>query len=481
MKHKMGIVAYVTRGSPKLDAFVRRLEALLQQYKDAGDGKLDLRVIEAKDPKKAEEAEREGLTPLVLESSDRGHEAGNAQGYMGLVFRYGDEKDVIPLLSPDQANGLEFLISSKLCDLRDKVDEVKHRVGVLAAHDEMKLSEANLVAAKLGHPSMQQIITRNFPSYELVDVDLKNGDQAIDGSLEGLIITQPGKDLTDEELRRIDEFVMKGKSLAVFASAVNLKEHDATMTGTLNLHNLDKLLEGYGIEMHKDVVLDFGRSYRVPIITQAGLASVRFPQLLQVDDDARFTGAHQLLDTSAPPFFRMREVVLPFASSLTLHKEKQPDATELSVMARSSPHSIAETGDSIPLGVQSWHPNGSWRQVDVAARVEGRLRSAFPEGRSIDAIKRVPEGKTARVFVLASSQFTANPFARAGNGTPSPQFAGMTIGDDKTLLAIAGPYADLQHGASPLLAAILVTKNVLDWMTRDPGFSVLARRAPCHR
>ena len=51
-----------------------------------------------------------------------------------------------------------------------------------------------------------------------MSVDLKGGDIAVDENLDGLIITQPGKDLTEKELRRIDQFVMKGKSLAVIAS-----------------------------------------------------------------------------------------------------------------------------------------------------------------------------------------------------------------------------------------------------------------------
>ena len=81
---------------------------------------------------------------------------------------------------------------------------------------------------------MQTIITQNFPFYTFDDVDLKGGDAEIDDDLDGLIITQPGKDLTEKELRRIDQFVMKGKSLAVFASAVNMKANDATMNATLS-------------------------------------------------------------------------------------------------------------------------------------------------------------------------------------------------------------------------------------------------------
>ncbi|HEY1958021.1 MAG TPA: GldG family protein [Polyangiaceae bacterium] len=470
MKQKMTVDAYVTKGLPKLDAYVRDLRDLLEEYKNAGGGKFDYNLIEVKDDeKKKEEAEKEGLKPLQIQESDESDKAGIAQGYMGLVFKYGVEKDTIPVLSPDNNVGLEFWITNKIRELRDRGDGVKHKVGVLTGDDEMKLSEANLVPAQMGKPSMQDVISRNFPFYTFVDVDLKGGDAAIDDTLDGLIITQPGKDLTDKELRRIDEFVMKGKSLAVFASAVNLKEHDATMNATLSTHNLDKLLDGYGIEMHKDVVLDFGRSFRVTMVTQAGLGSVRFPQLLEVMDDSRFTGDSQLMDTAFPPFFRMEQVILPFCSSLTLHKDKQPSATDFGVVARSTPHSIDKTDDTVELGLQSWRPKGEWKQFNVAAHVEGRLKSAFPAGdkQGVDAAPEVPDGKSARIFVLASSQFTANPFARAGNGQSMQQFGGMPMGGDEKLLQIAGPYADLQRGASPLLYAIMATKNTLDWLTGD--------------
>ena len=395
---------------------------------------------------------------------------------MGLVFKYGVEKDVIPVLSPDNNQGLEFWITNKIRELRDKGDGIKHKVGILTGHDEMKLSEANLVPSQAGKPSMQEVISRNFPFYTFVDVDMKGGDTAIDDTLDGLLNHQPAKDIPEKALRRIDEFVMKGKSHAVFASAVNLKEHDATMNATLATRNLDKLLDGYGIELRKDVVLDFGRSFRVSMFTQGGVGSVRFPQLLEVVDDSRFSGDadKMLLDTSFPAFFRMEQVILPFCSSLLLHKDKQPNATDFSVVARSTPHSIRKTDDSVDLGLQSWRPKGEWQQFNVAARVEGKLKSAFAgagDNMGVTGPGEVPEGKAARVFVLSSAaQFTANPFARAGNGEENPQmrqFGMANMPGDEKLLQIAGPYADLQRGAVPLLYAIMATKNTLDWLTGD--------------
>ena len=346
LKQNMQVDAYVARGLPKLDAFVRDLRDLLQEYKDASGGHFDYRLIEAKDEDQKKEAKEAGIQEQQMgEASATEDEKGAVtQGYMGLVFKYGSEKDVIPSLSPDHSDGLEFWITNKLREIRDKADNNKHKVGVLTGHDEIKLTESNLVPGAGGPkgkgPSVQDIVANNFKFYEFVPVDLKGGESAIDENLDGLIITQPGKDLNEKELRRIDQFVMKGKSLAVIASSVNVKNSDATMNATLNAHGLDKLLDGYGVELRKDVVLDFSHAFTVLVPTESGIARLAFPQFLHITDDSRFTGNEALLDTGFPAFFRLEELMFPFVSSLVLHKDKQPDAKTMKVVARSSPYAF---------------------------------------------------------------------------------------------------------------------------------------------
>ena len=136
-------------GLPKLDAFVRDLRDLLQEYKDASGGHFDYRLIEAKSEDQKKEAKEAGLQEQRMgEASATDEEKGAiTQGYMGLVFKYGSEKDVIPGLSPDRSDGLEFWITNKLREIHDKADNLKHKVGVLSGHDEIKLTEANLVPA----------------------------------------------------------------------------------------------------------------------------------------------------------------------------------------------------------------------------------------------------------------------------------------------------------------------------------------------
>jgi hypothetical protein len=242
-----------------------------------------------------------------------------------------------------------------------------------------------------------------------------------------------------------------------------VKENDATMNAQLNTHGLEKLLDGYGITMNKDVVLDFGRSFHLTMLTQGGIATKPFPDMLDVQDDTRFTGNEMLLDTAFPGFFRLPELVIPLASSLVTHSEKQPEA-KLSIIARSTPRSIVETGDTVDLSPwKKWAAKGASAQYGLAAQLEGTLHTAFPSGDKMGIDSPDKSAKTARVFIISSSQFTANPFARAGNGTEMKQFGmNMPMGQDKDLEQLAGPYAQ-----QALTQTILCFKNTLDWLSGD--------------
>jgi ABC-type uncharacterized transport system involved in gliding motility auxiliary subunit len=468
MKGEMTVDAYVTKGLPKLDAFVRDLRDLLQQYQDSSGGHFRYTIIEAKDEDLKKKAKEAGLQEFQFgEGSDTEDKAEFAKGYMGLVLKYGSESDTIKALSPDQTTGLEFWITNKIREVRDRADDTKHKIGVLTGHDEMKFSESNLLPSNAGQkPNLQGIISQYFPFYQFVDVDLKGGDADIDEGLDGVIITQPAKDLTEKELRRIDQFVMKGKSLAVIASAVNLKAGDASMNATLSTHGLEKLLDGYGLEMRKDVLLEFGRPFRVNVYTQGGPATARFPPLLDVRDDFRFTGEEQLLDTSFAAFFRIQQIPFPFASSVVIHRDKQPNVAndKFKVIARTTPRTVREQGDTVELKpLRQWRPKGEFSQYNIAASIEGKLKSAFPTGDKMGVEAPAESTNTARVLVISSAQFFANPFARAGNGPDMPmQGMPMGMGGDEMLQQLAMPYAQ-----QVLTNTILVFKNLLDWVSGD--------------
>ncbi len=470
LKQPLQVDAYVTRGLAQLDAFTRDLTDLLKEYERAGKGKLKFTLIEATTDEQKEAAKEAGLQPMMLgEASATGEDqASIKEGYMGLVLKYGSEKAPVPL-PPSRSEGLEFWITNKIREVRDKADDVKHKVGVITGKDELKLSDTNLVPRQgqgKGAPSMQSIMNQAFPFYTIEEVDLKNGDDEIDKDFAGLIMTQPRKDFTDKELRRIDQFLMRGgKALAVFASAVTFKPQDPTMSATLDLHGIDKLLAGYGINMKKDAVLDHGGQMRLLIPTQAGMASVRHPGIAHVVNDPRFDENEKLLDTTFAGFFRMEEMEVPFPSSIELLKDKQPADVKLYPVARTTPATSVETSGTVDMKLRpEWKPKPPYEQKIIAAVAEGKLKSAYAGGdkQGVEAPDKAPND--SRVLVVASGQFLTNPFAYAGNGPDlGGQFAMFGgVGGDQTLMAIAGPYAQRY-----LTNTILALKNTLDWMSGD--------------
>ncbi|HYO98165.1 MAG TPA: GldG family protein [Polyangiaceae bacterium] len=473
LKSPVQVDAYVKRGLPQLDAFVRDLTDLLKEYERAGGGKFKFTVIEPNTDELREQAKEAGLQeqPFGEVSATGDDQASIAQGYLGLVFKYGSEKAVIPQLAPGQTDGLEFWITNKIREIRDKADNLKHRIGVVTGKDELKLSDTNLVPKQGrggGSPSLQSIIEQAFPFYKIEEVDLKDGANAIDKALAGLIITQPQKDYTEKELRRIDEFLMQGgKSLVVYASAVTLKPNDASMRASLSTHGLDKLLTGYGIQMNPDAVFDFGAQFRIGVMSpQTGRVTwVRHPGIAHVTNDARFSEEEKPLDTGFAPFFRMEEVIFPFPSSLTLQSNKQPADVKVYAVARTTPATSVDKSESIDMKLRDeWRPKPPQSQRVIAAVAEGKLKSAFA-GSPSEEVKLAGEraAQASRVLVISSSLFLTNPFAYAGNG---PELGGQfqmfgAVGGDPQLQQIGQFYT--KH----LTSTILSFKNTLDWMAGD--------------
>jgi ABC-type uncharacterized transport system involved in gliding motility auxiliary subunit len=473
LKTPVQVDAYVKTGLPQLDAFVRDLTDLLKEYERAGKGKFKFTLIEPNTDELRQQAKEAGLQeqPFGEVSATGDDQASIAQGYLGLVFKYGSEKAVIPQLFPNQTDGLEFWVTNKIREIRDKADDIKHRIGVVTNKDELKLTDTNLVPKQGrggGSPSLQGILEQAFPFYKLEELDLKDGATEIDKDLRGIIITQPQKDYTEKELRRIDEFLLRGgKSLVVYASAVTMKAQDASMRATLSTHGLEKLLTGYGIQMNKDAVLDFGAQFRIGVMSpQTGQVTwVRHPGIAHVANDPRFSEEEKPLDTSFAGFFRMEEVIMPFPSSLTLLKNKQPADVKIYPVARTTPATSVDKSESIDMKLRDqWRPKPPQEQRVIAAVAEGKLKSAFADSPS-EEIKPPADRATppSRVLVVSSSGFLTNPFAYSGNG---PELGGQfqmfgAVGGDPQLLQIAQFYT--KH----LTSTILSFKNTLDWMSGD--------------
>jgi hypothetical protein len=467
LRGRVEVTVWASTALPEVAAFAKGLDHLFAGYERLAPGKVVHRVIEPKTDADLAEAKADGILP---KKNARGE-----SGYLGITFKYKSEKEVIPILEPSAPRAVAYWTAQKILEVEARADNLLHRIGVLAGMDEIKLSEPNLVAGSGGRgPTLEGIFHQALPYYTLEPVYLRNGDAEVDRGLAGLIITQPGKDLSEKELRRIDQFLMLGdKTVAIFASAVNVGAGDANMTASLNAHGLDQLTGGYGIEMNKDAIMDWSRPATLHVMSEGKQLTMGYPFTVLADQDA--------LDTAFPAFLRMEEVVFPFPSTLVPHPAKQPK-TKMKIVARTSSRSSSLSGSAIGMrpGRVGVTPTDEVAERAIAVAIEpgcyngteecgaddpcnaGILRSAFASRPEAGGAPAESKGKS-RLFVVSSSQFLANPYARAGNGNAS-------AGSDKELLMISQPYAQAY-----LTETILAFKYTLDWMTSGDDLLACAR------
>ncbi len=448
-KTPIDVRVYATGGSPKREASIKELRALLREYERAGAGKLRVTFVDPITDDAKREAKEAGLQEVALADADDPESSATiTRGFFGIAFLSGSERESIPVMNVEQTKGMAFWITNKLREIKARVEGTSQRVGVITGKREIAISEANLVVqpGRPG-PTLKGIINQALPFYSFVDVDLRGGQEDVPADLSALLITQPGEAFTEAELRKIDAFLMRGdKGLCVIAGAVNVAAGDTSMTARLDTHGLERLLEGYGVTLKRDVVLDWESSLGVPFMTQDGKSmTIRFPALVRVSSgvgDAGDAGAGVgALDARFIPFFRLDDLMFPFPSSLVPHPEQQPGAT-MRVVARSSPQSTSVEADEIPLGpTAELKATGEQASKVLAVGLEGTIKSAFGAG----------QAKGARLLVIASPQFLANPFARAAGEV-----------NDGAVGAMSPPYAQRY-----LTTMILAFKNTLDWAINE--------------
>jgi len=443
----------VTPLNQQVKDFAHSLDRLLGNWAERAQGKLDYQRIDIQTESDGAKAHEYGLQESNLTAANAdGVVSLGGTGYLGLALEYGGERAVIPVLDPTAAGGLEFWIANKIREVVAKADDRSITIGLATSEGGVNPRAPELTAAQSGAANLVTIFSQNLPFYKFVDAPLS---AEIDDAVRVLLLTQPGHALTGPERKVVDAFLMRGdRTLVVVASAVNLTAGDATLTARVDAMGIDALLLPYGIELESELVVDQAAALQLPTMNQAGDLTQFKPQgVLLLRHDAAATDAAQPLDASFAPFFQMPELAYPFASGLAAHPERQTGMRFRNV-AQSSAQARGVRGPSLDLSPSAATLVGeaAGRRV-LAIAAEGTLKSAFGT-----------RSASARLLVLASSQFLANPLARAGNPIRSPdslQVQDANAGD-RTLQMLSGAYAQ-RH----LTSTIVALKNVLDWSSAD--------------
>ncbi len=194
------------------------------------------------------------------------------KGAIGLVMQYGDKSLAIPLLQVIRIPiiGTQYRLA-ELEELEEALDknieqliDINEDIGYLADHGTLSLTgpPPNAPGRQPNQESASNFRSLVSQNYTIKNVALKLDN--IPESLKSLIIARPTEKFSDYELFQIDQFLMKGKSLALIPDRFN----EITPSGQQGMSfgqqpvyipvdtGLEKLLEHYGIRIQQSYVLD---------------------------------------------------------------------------------------------------------------------------------------------------------------------------------------------------------------------------------
>lgn len=293
---------------------------------------------------------------------------GAGTGAIGLVLEYGEKFSLLPVKMTRDFFGRNMITG--LEDLSEQIEESlkslvskSQEIGYITGHGEVEASEAN----QYGQPSESALAKLISDRYTLKEIKLS--EEEIPQKYASVIINGPKTSFTDEELYKIDQYVLKGGNLLVFLDPFEEKQANPYSQPTYTPINtgLEKNLEKWGVSVGKKYVYDlncFSQSDR-----QYGKMNFYIAPMMQKNT----------LDQKSPITKNLGYVIFFQNAPLDISAAKDNSNAKVTVLAKSSKESWTVDSNISPdprfISVPS--DKSTMASENLAVLVEGKFSSAF--------------------------------------------------------------------------------------------------------
>ncbi|MCK6446599.1 MAG: Gldg family protein [Planctomycetes bacterium] len=362
---------------PKLEGlrgYYERVRELLQQYVARSGGKLTLELLDPEPFSELEDrAVAAGLEGLPLPGS-------SDNVYFGLSGTGStDEEQAIPFFDPSKESTLEYDLTKLVYSLANPKTLTIGLCSSLPIDGAMP----NPFMRPQDMPEPWMIVEFLRQQYDVKNVPTNS--KQIDQDIDLLLVVHP-KNLPETAQYAIDQFVLRGGRAMVFVDP--WCEVDEPMNDPSNpmarytesrSSSLDRLFATWGVELAKDkVVGDADKALRVTFPSSTGKMDTA-PFLVWLGLDR---------DDFSPDEILTRDLKLMQLRSAGALTKKADASTEFTPLVESTTNSMQIPVSSIqfqqdPKRLLADFASENRRQV-LAARITGKVKTAFPEGAPAD-------------------------------------------------------------------------------------------------
>jgi len=374
---KLEIRFYLTQGEKGVPVFVsehgRRIEDLLDQYQEYAGSNIELKKINPRrDTDEEELAVNDGIQLL------------NNAFYVGMAISFLDTTEVIPFFDPAKSTTLEYDISRAIKNVL-KLKEDRQTIGVMSSLNVWGGPDASNPMAMMNRGAQQPpwFFLRQLQQDFNVE-RLEATATEISDDIDLLLVIHP-KNISDATEYAIDQFVLSGRKLIVFADPLALKDEGNNQNPQMRIpgmggaSTLSRLFAKWGVNFENSkVVADFNfkigqrdplsrgrimpaylaltkKAFNQEEIVTRDLGSIRMPYAGSFDVSNLATGltAKELISSS--------------------------DQAKL-VDGMSSQFNGEKIMDSFLTGSEDGKPTGT-NKFALAVKISGTFTTAFPDGK----------------------------------------------------------------------------------------------------
>lgn len=217
-------------------------------------GRIDFSVENDISDSVLSDAEKYGLQLIRIQNQD----GSVTTAVLGLVLIHNDDFYSLPVQIENMIfsyviTGIDDLENSITEGLQSLLSNITY-VGYVTGHDEVELEDNSNSGGMTSAVNFSNLVSEK---YQFVEMNLS--EENIPAGMNCIVINGPKSDFQEEELYKIDQFILRGGNVVFFVDGM-LENQMAMYYGgesfNKNESNILQFLEAYGIKVQNDIVFD---------------------------------------------------------------------------------------------------------------------------------------------------------------------------------------------------------------------------------